>query len=79
MQRREEIERELTDEEITGDRAAQFLEDIDEYVGRGVFWVPPRPAGTRSPRARRAGSDGRTVGELIDGAMDEIERVNPEL
>ena len=61
-QRREEIERELAEDGITGDRAAQFLEDVDEYVGRGVFWVPPTsPLGRdRRRREERLGEkDGR--------------------
>lgn len=37
VERREEIERELAKEGIAGERAALFLEDTDEYVGRGVF------------------------------------------
>lgn len=79
VQRREEIERELTDDEITGDRAAQFLEDVDEYVGRGVFWVPPPARWDAIAAAAKSGSDGKTVGELLDEAMGAIERANEEL
>lgn len=64
---------------ITGDRAAQFLEDVDEYIGRGVFWVPPLARWDAIAAAAKSGSGGKTVGELLDGAMSEIERANEEL
>jgi type I restriction enzyme M protein len=78
-QRRNGIERELAEDGITGDRAAQFLEDVDEYVGRGVFWVPPPARWEAIAAAAKSGSGGKTVGELLDGAMSQIERANEEL
>jgi type I restriction enzyme M protein len=50
-------------------------EDRDEYLAEGVFWVPPDArwdiikASARQP----------TIGVIIDGAMDAIERENPTL
>jgi type I restriction enzyme M protein len=78
-QRREELERELADDEITGDRAARFLEDADEYVGRGVFWVPAATRWDTVAASAKSGSGGKKIGELIDDAMKEIEDANPEL
>jgi type I restriction enzyme M protein len=78
-QRRDEIGRELADDRISGDRAAQFLEDVDEYVGRGVFWVPSTARWDAIAASAKSGSDGKTIGELLDGAMGEIERANEEL
>ena len=78
-QRREEMKDELAAEGITGDRAAQFLEDADEYVGRGVFWVPPPARWDAIAAAAKSGLAGKTVGELLDDAMSAIERANEEL
>jgi type I restriction enzyme M protein len=78
-QRHQEIGSELGADGITGDRAAQFLEDADEYVGRGVFWVPPPARWDAIAAAAKSGSEGKTVGELLDDAMSAIERANEEL
>jgi type I restriction enzyme M protein len=78
-QRREEIGSELAADGIAGDRAAQFLEDVDEYVGRGVFWVPPPARWDSIAAAAKSGAGGKTVGELLDDAMGAIERANEEL
>jgi type I restriction enzyme M protein len=78
-ERREELERELGKEGITGDRAAQFLEDSDEYVGRGVFWVPKAARWDLIAKGAKTGAGEQTVGELINAAMKAIEGANPEL
>lgn len=78
-QRQEEIGRELAADGITADRATQFLEDADEYVGRGVFWVPPPARWATIAATAKSGSEGKTVGELLDDAMSAIERANEEL
>jgi type I restriction enzyme M protein len=79
VERREELERELAKDDITGDRAARFLEDTDEYVGRGVFWVPAAARWDSVAKGAKGGAGGKSVGELLDGAMEEIEKANPEL
>ncbi len=63
-ERREEIERELDKEGISGDRAAQFLEDRDEYVGRGVFWVPKAARWDLIAKGAKSGAGEQSVGEL---------------
>jgi type I restriction enzyme M protein len=51
------------------------LEDRDEYLSEGVFWVP------RSARwpAIQAKAKLPTIGKVIDDAMDVIEKENPRL
>jgi type I restriction enzyme M protein len=78
-ERREEIERELAKEGIGGDRAAQFLEDRDEYVGRGVFWVPKAARWELIAKGAKSRAGEQSVGELINTAMEAIETANPEL
>jgi type I restriction enzyme M protein len=78
-ERREELERELEKEGITGDRAAQFLEDRDEYVGRGVFWVPQAARWDLIAKGAKSGAGDTSVGELINAAMEAIEGANAEL
>jgi type I restriction enzyme M protein len=78
-ERREEIKRELDKEAISGDRAAQFLEDRDEYVGRGVFWVPKAARWDLIAKGAKSSAGEQSVGELINAAMEAIEGANPEL
>src|SRR5881296_2016409 len=50
-------------------------EDIDEYVSRRIFWVPPEARWDYlAKNAKRS-----EIGELIDDAMDAIERDNRSL
>lgn len=50
-------------------------EDPDEYRAEHVFWVPPE---ARWPRLRDAAKTPE-VGQLIDAAMEAVERENPTL
>ncbi len=74
-ERREEIRAEVVKEGVPSSRVEGFLDDVDEYVGRGVFWVP------RQARwdflAASAASAG--IGQLLDAAMDALMRSNPAL
>lgn len=49
-------------------------EDVDEYIGRGVFWVP-REARWDTLKAAAKQDD---IGKLIDDAMKALERENPK-
>ncbi len=50
-------------------------EDPDEYQAENVFWVPEEARWSRlKGRARQA-----TIGQLVDRAMEAIERDNPSL
>jgi type I restriction enzyme M protein len=74
-ERREEVSRLVRDgaPEYAGDELA--LEDRDEYVSKGVFWVPEE---SRWPRLRDQAKL-PTIGKAIDDAMVAIERDNPRL
>jgi len=50
-------------------------EDIDEYLARRVFWVPPEARWEYLQKNARQ----TTVGKLVDNAMDAIERDNSSL
>jgi type I restriction enzyme M protein len=78
--RHDELERLVADPDsdyFTPDEAdrAYVLEDRDEYTSEGVFWVPE---GHRWDDLVKAGKQ-PNIGELIDAAMDAIERENPTL
>ncbi|MFT3971249.1 MAG: class I SAM-dependent DNA methyltransferase [Micropruina sp.] len=83
-ERREAIRAELAAEGMDDEQIAELIDDPEEYQGYGVFVVPlearwsylaqyakGKPAiGSQPPR---------TVGSLIDQAMDAIMRFNPSL
>ncbi|MGH3263279.1 MAG: N-6 DNA methylase, partial [Trebonia sp.] len=74
-ERREQIRTELTADGVPEARLEEFLDDIDEYIREGIFWVPE---GTRWDQlASQAKSAG--IGELIDSAMDAIMKTNASL
>lgn len=50
-------------------------EDIDEYKSKNVFWVPPEARWEYLQKNAKQ----PTIGTLIDGAMDAIERDNSPL
>jgi len=50
-------------------------EDIDEYRGRNIFWVPPEARWEYLQKNAKQ----PTIGVLIDDAMDSIERDNSSL
>jgi type I restriction enzyme M protein len=55
------------------------LEDSDQYVGSGVFWVPPAGRWDAIAQAAKSGAGNKSVGELLDEAIAAIERSNGEL
>ncbi|MGH3852590.1 MAG: N-6 DNA methylase [Pseudonocardiaceae bacterium] len=83
-ERREQIRAELTANGWDETQITDQLNDVDEYTGHGVFWVGPYsrwaylaqhakglPAAMRQPP--------KSIGELIDDAMDLIMGANPAL
>ncbi len=50
-------------------------EDIDEYKAQNIFWVPPEARWDYLQRNAKQ----PTIGNLVDDAMDSIERDNPSL
>jgi len=83
-ERRGQVRAELAAEGMSEDQVEQLIDDVDEYTGHGVFWVP---AGSRwsylAEHAKglpgHAGSAPATIGELVDDAMDHIMGSNPSL
>lgn len=63
---------------------AETLEDIDEYLGNGVFWVAPTArwsymAANAKGVTATVGQDSQAVGDLIDAAMRTLAKDNPSL
>ncbi len=50
-------------------------EDPDEYRAQNVFWVPPEARWSELKKNARQ----PTIGELVDRAMEAVERDNPSL
>jgi len=74
-ERRAQLKDELAAEGIKPERIDGFLEDRDEYTSQNVFWVPAAARwGTIQDSAKQP-----EIGELIDTAMDLIEKENPTL
>ncbi len=61
-------------EELKKDKLS-YPEDIDEYKSRNIFWVPPEARWDYLQKNAKQ----PTIGNLIDDAMDSIERDNPSL
>ncbi|MGV9736717.1 N-6 DNA methylase [Rhodococcus aetherivorans] len=83
-ERREQIRAELVADGLDEDGIASLIDDQDEYLGSGVFWVPE--AARWSYLAQNAkgiqeapGVEARTIGQLIDGAMRELMNANETL
>lgn len=78
--RRLEIERAVSDPNAgdfipNPDRRQRILESRDEYASENVFWVP-EPARWEQLQLKAKQPE---IGQLIDSAMDLIERENPSL
>ncbi len=83
-ERRAQIATELEAEGLGEDQVAQLIDDIDEYTGHGVFWVPGNARwGFLSENAKgiaaSMGEPAKSIGLLIDEAMDAIMASNPTL
>jgi type I restriction enzyme M protein len=78
VERREQLQADLEAEGMNEDQVAQLIDDVDEYVGSGVFWVPAA-ARWEFLAANAKGRDGATIGSLIDGAMSAIMDANEAL
>jgi len=83
-ERREQLRVELEAEGMREDQIVGLIDDIDEYTGHGVFWIPAQSrwsvlAQHAKGQPAAMGQPARTVGELIDDAMDHIMGSNPSL
>lgn len=59
----------------SADRRERILESRDEYTSQNVFWVP-EPARWEQLQLKAKQPE---IGQLLDSAMDHIERENPSL
>ena len=79
-ERRGQIRAELIADGYDEDQIADLIDDTDEYTGRGVFWVPAQARWAfLAENAKGTGGGERTVGMLIDEAMDSVMHENPQL
>ncbi|WP_022889497.1 type I restriction-modification system subunit M [Agromyces italicus] len=82
-ERREQIAAELGEQGMNAEQVAQLIDDVDEYTGRGVFWVPEaarwRFLSENAKGAVDASGHTRSIGQLIDEAMGELMTANPSL
>ncbi|KGJ32500.1 type I restriction-modification system subunit M [Rothia aeria] len=74
-ERRAALKDELREDGIDEAQFEDFLEDRDEYAGHNVFWVPEEARWHHlQDQAKQP-----EIGQLIDKAMQLIERENPTL
>lgn len=83
-ERREQIRAELEADGLNDDQVAQLIDDVDEYTGRGVFWVPAMARwGFLAENGKGIGATGdepaKSIGLLIDEAMELVMAANPSL
>ncbi|MFJ6139188.1 type I restriction-modification system subunit M [Kitasatospora sp. NPDC092286] len=58
---------------------SQTVEDCRQYTGAGLFYVPPTARWEVVMERARGTLEGQSLGEVINDAMDSIEKVNPAL
>ncbi|MCT1458488.1 type I restriction-modification system subunit M [Aestuariimicrobium sp. p3-SID1156] len=75
-ERREALRAELAGH--SEEMVEETLEDRDEYLGSGVFWVDPSARWTTLVQYAKA-ADGKTIGERINAAMEKLMADNPSL
>ncbi|MGH3695078.1 MAG: type I restriction-modification system subunit M [Pseudonocardiaceae bacterium] len=83
-ERRERIRTELTADGWDEGQITGQLNDVDEYVGHGVFWVGPYSRWSYLAEHAKGlpatlGQPRKSIGELIDDAMDLLMGANPSL
>lgn len=83
-ERRAQIRSELAAEGFTDDQIGALIDDIDEYTGRGVFWVPTNARWTflaEHAKGLQASTDApeKSIGKLVDEAMDALTQANTQL
>jgi type I restriction enzyme M protein len=83
-ERRGQIQAELEADGLNEGQIAQLIDDVDEYTGRGVFWVSERARWTYLAENAKGlpamdGAEPKSIGQLIDEAMDLIMADNKSL
>ncbi|MGO2521669.1 MAG: type I restriction-modification system subunit M, partial [Microbacterium sp.] len=78
-ERRGQIRAELTADNYDEEQITELIDDTDEYTGRGVFWVPANARWSHLAENAKSSEETKTVGQLIDEAMDAVMQSNPQL
>ena len=83
-ERRGQIQAELEADGLNEEQIAQLIDDVDEYTGRGVFWVSERARWTYLAENAKGlppldGAEPKSIGQLIDEAMELIMADNKSL
>ncbi|XKH58094.1 type I restriction-modification system subunit M [Citricoccus nitrophenolicus] len=83
-ERRSEVQAELEADDLGPDQVDQLIDDVDEYTGHGVFWVPEQArwqylAEHAKGLAALEGQSPKSTGELVDHAMELVMTANPTL
>lgn len=83
-ERREAIRADLTAQDYDEQQIADLIDDPEEYQGYGVFVVPPEArwsylAENAKGRHSADGQAPRTIGSLVDEAMDAVMNANESL
>lgn len=83
-ERRGQVQAELEADGLNEEQIAQLIDDVDEYTGRGVFWVSERARWTYLAENAKGlppldGAEPKSIGQLIDEAMDLIMADNKSL
>ena len=83
-ERREAIRADLTAQEYDDDQIAELIDDPEEYQGYGVFVVPPAArwsylAENAKGKPAVGGYAERSIGSLVDAAMDAVMAENESL
>lgn len=83
-ERRIQLREELASEGMTEEQIVMLIDDVDEYTGHGVFWVPAAArweylASNAKGLPAVDGHAPKSIGELINTAMDEVMTANPSL
>ncbi|WP_160669345.1 class I SAM-dependent DNA methyltransferase [Pseudarthrobacter sp. ATCC 49987] len=83
-ERRGQIQAELEADGLNEEQIGQLIDDVDEYTGRGVFWVSERARWTYLAENAKGlpamdGAEPKSIGQLIDEAMELIMADNKSL
>ena len=83
-ERRAQIRAELSADGYDDEQIGELIDDVDEYTGRGVFWVPGNArwsflADHAKGLTATYGEPDKVIGQLVDDAMDAVMHSNPQL
>jgi type I restriction enzyme M protein len=74
-ERRDQLARELAEQDFDEEQIEGLLDDVDEYTSAGVFWIPAEAQWGFLARNAKAGD----IGLKVNWAMDLVMDANPTL